>query len=214
MSNDIPMTDLSYDVRDPDLIRAAALRNIHYHSGRRLFFDRLGKFANFAIVLLGAGATSSLTLQAGIDPVLIGASIAFIGGLQLVYDLSGQARNHQLLQKEYVGILADIERCTHPDYEICCRWIADMVEISAEEPPIMRALMAKAHNTSVDAMACLDADQKLIVPFWQSFSGYFFSHEGYQYQTLHEYNQRPTLLKWFKKLPSSGTPKKEISPAE
>ena len=94
-------------------VRHNALRNALYHAGRRRSFEFWNKFLNFSIVLLGAGSTISVVGNIPHLAPYLGlavAAIAAIAAWQLVYDIAGRARDHQSLHKEYVAILAEMER--------------------------------------------------------------------------------------------------------
>tara|TARA_R110002126_G_scaffold220086_2_gene365450 strand:+ start:778 stop:1278 length:501 start_codon:yes stop_codon:yes gene_type:complete len=111
-------------------VRHNALRNALYHAGRRRSFEFWNKFLNFSIVLLGAGSTISVVGNIPHSAPYLGlavAAIAAIAAWQLVYDIAGRARDHQSLHKEYVAILAEMERTLIPRDQDCSNWDADML---------------------------------------------------------------------------------------
>lgn len=166
-------------------IRFNVLRNALYHTARRLRFERLNRFMNFAVVLLGAAAFSDILKGLSISQHWIGAAVAAIAAAQLAFDLGGMARTHQQLQRDYYNLLADIEVTIHPDEQQCAQWYASMVRIAADEPPIMRAVDAKAYNDAHASME-LHADDRLVIPIRHMVFKNWCSFEGYTYQKFSE----------------------------
>lgn len=169
-------------------IRFNVLRNALYHTARRLRFERLNRFMNFAIVLLGAAAFSEIFSGLSIPQSWIGAAVAIIAAAQLAFDLGGMARTHQQLQRDYYNLLADIEVTLDPDEQQCAHWYSNMVRITGDEPPTMRAIDAKAYNDALAAME-LPADDRLVIPFWHLVFKNWSSFEGHTYQKVSEINR-------------------------
>ncbi|WP_291729583.1 hypothetical protein [Leisingera sp. F5] len=74
-----------------------------------------------------------------------------IGALQLTFDFSGRARTHQMLQHDYYQALANFQRITDPTESDVAEANSQLTTIMAHEPPVMRAVDAKAHNDAIDA---------------------------------------------------------------
>lgn len=175
--------------QNPEIIRFNVLRNAHYHTARRLRFSRLNRWSNLIVILLGAAAMGDVLGVLGIPQIFAGAGVAFAGAIQLVFDFAGSAREHQQLQRDYYNLLADIEAVAAPDVDQCTAWYSRMVRIAAEEPPVMRAVDAKAYNDTVGSMEWPD-DQRLIIPWWQRPFRHLLSFEGYSYVKIAEVAQR------------------------
>ncbi|MGS4945165.1 hypothetical protein ACVDG3_06775 [Meridianimarinicoccus sp. RP-17] len=170
---------------DRDNIRFNVLRNALYHTARRRWFESWNRRFNFLVILLGAAAVGDLATRAGFDPISIGVAVATIGALQLVFDFSGQARDHQTLQRAYYHLLADIEATLNDTDEDRARWYGDMIRITADEAPTMRAADARAYNDAIDATE-MDPDQRLIVPLLHQLLAHFVAFEGRNYPKLCE----------------------------
>lgn len=170
---------------DPENIRFNVLRNALYHTARRLRFERLGRWSNLAVILLGAAAMGDVLGFAGVPQVFVGAAVAAIGAAQLVFDFSGSARDHRQLQRDYYNLLADIAEVSDPTEEQCAAWYSRMVRIAGEEPPVMRAIDAKAYNDALGAMEWPE-DQRLHVPILHRLLKNHLSFEGYTYQKMCE----------------------------
>lgn len=170
---------------DPENIRFNVLRNALYHTARRLRFERLNRWFNLAIILLGATAMSDVLGRMGVPAFVVGAAVAVLATLQLVFDFGGSARDHRQLQREYYDLLADIEASVEPDATQCALWYSRMIRIAGEEPPVMRAVDAKAYNDAIGAME-MDQEQRLHIPLVHRLLQNWVSFEGYTYRKLCE----------------------------
>ncbi|WP_428700177.1 hypothetical protein [Stappia sp.] len=163
---------------DRDNIRFNVLRNALYHTARRMHFERLNRMFNFAVVILGAGAMGDVFARIGVDLIWIGAAIAAIGALQLVLDFGRMARDHQQLQRDYYHLLAEIESAASDDPKLCAEWYAQMIRITADEPPVLRALDAKAFNDALDATEIYPRSERLVLKPRHMLLGWLFAFEG------------------------------------
>lgn len=177
---------------DRENIRFNTLRNALYHTARRRVLERTNRLFNFLVVVLGASAVGDVLAVFGIERAWVGMAIAVIGALQLVFDFGRQARDHQALQRDYFALLADIEAETSPDAEKCAEWYSRMIRITADEPPVLRALDAKAYNDAIDATDIHDAGQRLVIPLWHRLLGSFVGFEGHRYLTVGEHADQRT----------------------
>jgi hypothetical protein len=122
-----------------------AMRNAIYHTSRRRFFELLTRCLSFLVVASGTAAVANIH---AIDPRYAAAGAAMIGALQLVFDFSGRARTHEILQRKYYDLLAEIDGIQTPNDEQFLKWQAALNRIYADEPPPMRALDAIAYNAA------------------------------------------------------------------
>ncbi|MBL4768010.1 MAG: hypothetical protein JKY94_09895 [Rhodobacteraceae bacterium] len=172
-------------VPDRENIRFNTLRNALYHTARRRRFERWSRIFSFLVVILGAAAIGDLLSGLGIDQKWIGAVVALVGALQLVFDFAGQARMHQALQRDYYHLLADIEAKTDPTEVHCAEWYSKMIRITADEPPFLRAVDAKAYNDAASATE-VPPGERLHIPFLHRIFANVFSFEGHDYKKLCE----------------------------
>lgn len=170
---------------DRENVRFNVLRNALYHTARRRSLEFWNRAFNLAIILLGAAAVGDLLAHVGVSQAVTGAAVAVIGGLQLVFDFGRQARDHQTLQREYYHLLADIEAVIEPTSEQIASWQSRQVRIAGEEPPMLRAIDAKAYNDAIGALE-MDQQERLSIPLWQRPLASFVSFEGYDYKKLCE----------------------------
>jgi len=175
---------------DRENIRFNVLRNALYHTARRRSLERLNRLFNFLIVILGAAAVGDIASIYGLPRHFIGLAIAVIGALQLVFDFGRQARDHQVLQRDYYALLSEIEAVPTADQDQCAKWFSRMVRITADEPPLYRALDVKAYNDALDATGTFESSERLHIPLLHRALGGVFSFEGYNYRKLAEIADR------------------------
>jgi len=169
----------------PQLIRFNVLRNAHYHTARRRSLERTNRVFNFAVVGLGTAAVGGLLNMYSINAEFIGGVVALIGASQLVFDFGRQARDHQALQRDYYNLLADIETETNPDEAQIAEWRGRMIRITADEPPVLRALDAKAYNDTIGAME-MPKEERLHIPWWQQPFAGLIAFDGHYYLKVSE----------------------------
>ncbi|ETW11089.1 hypothetical protein ATO8_18759 [Roseivivax marinus] len=178
--------------REPENVRFNILRNALYHTARRRSLEQTNRVFNLLVVLLGAAAFSDLITRIGMTSVWVGAGVALIGALQLVFDFGRQARDHQVLQRDYYNLLAETEVVHEPTPQDASEWHARMIKITGDEPPVLRAIDAKAYNDAVGAME-IDPEQRLHIPRIDRFLGGFLAFEGRQYSKLVELKRSKRL---------------------
>lgn len=163
-----------------------SLRNALYHTARRRYFELLGKTTSLLIIILGASAVSPLADMVDNGTLIVSVLVTVLGAIQLVFDFSGQARVHQGLQRDYYGLMAEIEANPNPTANDIAALRGKMTIIYADEPPVMRAVDAKAYNDAIDGGGMYDGDQRLVIPFWQLPFKHFIAFEGHAYATIAE----------------------------
>lgn len=169
-----------------DSIRFNVLRNALYHTGMRMAYERWNRVFNFLVLLLGASAMADAFGRIGIHQVYIGAGVAVIGALQLVFDFGRSARDHQTLQRDYYRLLTEIEACPTDDEDRRARWWGQMIAIAGDEPPVLRARDAKAYNDALDSLDIHDQGERLVIPWYQRLLGSLVSYEGHHYRKRSE----------------------------
>ncbi len=178
---------------DRENIRFNVLRNALYHTARRRTLERWSRWFNFLVVVLGAAAVGDVMDIHGVPLHWIGMAVAVIGALQLVFDFGRQARDHQALQRDYYALLAEIEATPEADTSRCAEWSSRMMRITADEPPVLRAIDAKAYNDALDALGTFGSENRLHIPLHHRLLGGVIPFEGHQYLMLHERShQAPT----------------------
>lgn len=168
------------------------LRNAIYHTGRRMTLERWNRWCNFVTILLGATAMTDVLRNTGIEShqFALGGAVAAVSAAQLVFDFGGKARDHQSLQRDYYGLLADIEEVPEASDEQVAVWRGKMIRIAGDEPPTLRALDAKAYNDAIGATEIYGMEQRLVIPIWHRLTGWILPFEGHNYEKVFEKEDR------------------------
>jgi hypothetical protein len=161
-------------------LRHMALRNALYHIARRRWLDGWSRAFNLVIILGGTGTAAEITRGNEVHALWLGGSIALVGALQLVFDFTGRARSHEILQRRYFNLMADIECLVDPTRQNCVQWEAEISRAAADEPPHMRALDAIADNQATNALYGGRSPRLAVTP-WQSFTRHLLAHNGGQF---------------------------------
>jgi len=114
-----------------EFVRFEVLRNAFYHDRRETFFRRTNKAFSFANIILGSAAVGAFATTYPAIGQMIGFIVAATSAAQLVYDPSGQARDHRDLRRRFYATLALIEGGEDP-----IKVQSKLPEIYADEPPI------------------------------------------------------------------------------
>lgn len=113
--------------------------DLRYYRKREWFFDKCDKLVNFATILGGMAVFASLQKS---WPAL-GALIAALGALPLVFSFSDQRHTYRALAEQACAIITNIEQHV-ADADITEDWlksIKGMVgSLSAKEPPTLGLL--------------------------------------------------------------------------
>lgn len=158
-------------------VRFAALRNAHYHMSRQAWFDGLNRVFSFAIILSGTALAWQVSQQKEFVGIAVAVATTVIGALQLVFDLGGQARTHEFLKKRYYEVVQEIEKLESPATSDKSRLKSQLLSLSAEEPPVYRALDATAHNQIVDSIYGVEGKEyRCPINIWQKISRHLLRH--------------------------------------
>lgn len=158
-------------------IKHMALRNALYHVARRRFLDGINRFCNLLVILGGTAVVAEMARGAPAYSLLVGCTVTTIGALQLVFDYSGRARQHEILQRRYFNLMADVECVEAPSGEQCVRWRSEFSRAAADEPPTLRALDAIADNQATFALIGGDKP-RLKITRWQSLTRHIWAHNS------------------------------------
>ena len=168
-------------------VRFNVVRNAMYHEARQLWLERINRIFSLLVILLGTGAVISV-VKNWLAPEYLGAAVAFIGALQLVFDFSRRAAEHAHLKRAYFDLLAEITEQTNADEERCAKWWADMVRITAQEPPVLKALDALAYNDAADALE-LPEEERLHVPWYAKLLAHVWRFNGMRFEKIGEHKK-------------------------
>jgi hypothetical protein len=132
-------------------VRFSALENIAYHAAREQFLARAAKLLTGLPVLLGTGAVAMLSQALPGSAPLTMVLAALAGVIMLVTDPAAAAREHRIFRARYHGLVAEIDEAG-ADQTSAGRARAQISRISADEPPVYRAVQAIAYNAAINAL--------------------------------------------------------------
>jgi hypothetical protein len=131
-----------------DLIFAVR-RSIRYHNRRRKFFDALGVWADF-LIIISAGTAGAFAIGEPLRnnwTIVLSGIIAVIGTLDLVIGFSNKARDYHDLVKDFSSLEREMTAARDAKtQENLSKFIIRRLEIQDEEPPILRVLNNYCHN--------------------------------------------------------------------
>lgn len=137
---------MKYEHVEFDLVRSAI-----YHGARMRFYDRLHRWFMFAVILTGTSAVASILSDYGVRSAGLALAAALLGAADIAFGFSGRARDHDFLRRQYYELLAKlVER--QNDENIASIVHCDMLRLSAQEPPPLRALDAIAYNSALESL--------------------------------------------------------------
>lgn len=146
-------------------------RSSRYHTHRRKFFDKLGVWSDFLIIVSGGtvvGCVSSGEPDYKKWAIIFGAVTSVIGSFDLVIGFAGRARDHHDLCREFSQLEREMMSANEErTAENLAKFTNRRLEIEEEEPPLLHVLNAYCHNELVQAMG-LSKEHRANVQWWQS----------------------------------------------
>ena len=163
-------------------IRFDCLRNALYHTARRRTCETLARWMNLLVIVLGTTAVSSI-LEPWVSAEYLAAAAAIVGALNMTFDFAGKARDHMQLQSAYYDMLAGTEEVSQPQDCDIAALDARLTRIYCAEPPVLRAIDAKAYNDALESLGCYKPEDRLYIPVWHRGPlAHVFAFEGHEYR--------------------------------
>ena len=131
--------ELLFDVR----------RSIRYHSRRQAFFERVGRWSDFSLLLLGLGLAASVFRNNNWASAA-GFAVIVISGLKLVFAFGAKAGRHAQFVKDFTRLEKRLSPGISDDEIAAVR--RERLDIEVTEPPVMRVLDVICHNELLVAM--------------------------------------------------------------
>ncbi len=161
-------------------------RSMRYHAAWERHFHLLHRLAMAGVFMGGSAVfaqwmhTTSLGTS---GTALIGAFLALIATLEMVFDVPGKLALHKSLYQRF-ATLAEIITSSPPEQleENRTTWNAQIYSIYRDEPPTYRAANAQAHNQT-----CIELGNKselLDIKWWQQLLRHWcaFDHIEFPYK--------------------------------
>ncbi len=152
-----------------DALKFAIEKSLRYHQRRRGFFDAMHNAIMFGVIICGSAAF------AGESPKLAGAIAALIGALDLVFQFSHKARDHQSLFQRFSELNLAVATFEVSHSKEIDDLVAKRLKIEADEPPVFWALEADCDNETAIAwgrnkssgLIRIEWHQRLFMNFWR-----------------------------------------------
>lgn len=153
------------EMDEREILRFDALRNAFYHSSRRKTYEVRHRW------LMAIIAISTTTLFARISSIgsfeLLFAAVPVLASLtDLIFSPGEKAKNHQVMQKQFFELLADLEFIKLEDEEALSGIRSKMLRIYGDEETNFRVLDAVSYNAALESMG-RDSEDRLIVSSFQ-----------------------------------------------
>lgn len=160
------------------------VRALRYHEARAAFLDLWRRLLDFAVILSGASAITSLVAQSPLWGVVANVATAAIGALQLVASLGDKAQEHRWVHRRYAELYGRVTEAKQAETvdpvemrKLVKRWAA----IWPDEGTTMHVLEAVAYNAAVRTLqAKVDPGCLITISPMQSFFRNIFSQEGFE----------------------------------
>lgn len=173
-------------------------RSIRYHGYRRKFFDQIGVSVTAASFIFGsATVAAAIGSKWPVVAAYCGAIITALATLSMVFRVNEKARHHFDLGKRFGEIEKTMLRKGEVTASDVREWMAEVLSIEMEEPPIKRVLDTICHNELIRAYD-LDPNYYVRVGWFQRFVKQWVDwspeslHTGYQAHLLHKPTTNPT----------------------
>lgn len=148
-------------------------RSVRYHSRRQAFYERVDRWTNFLLLLLGSGAASLALrdLQAWI--LAAGFGVTIISSLKLVYAFGTKAGQHAQFVKDFLQLE---KRLVADDSDKMVAAVKqDRLQLESAEPPVMRVLDALCHNELLVAIGHSDKGERVPLKWYQRLTANLFN---------------------------------------
>jgi len=160
------------------------VRALRYHEARAAFLDLWRRILDFAVIVLGAGAVTTLIAQSPFWGAVLNVSTAAIGAIQLVASLGDKAQEHRWVHRRYAELYGRVTEAKLLDAvepeemrKLVKRWSA----IWPDEGTTMHVLEAVAFNAAVRTLnSKVDPGDLIKIGPLESIFRNIFSQEGFE----------------------------------
>lgn len=142
-------------------------RSARYHVLRKAFYSRIHSWMMVIVVFSGSAAAAIISKQLLTDSpqiILIVLIPTLMGAIDLVWNPSGRARDHEVLARRFywVAKLVDVEKA---DQDQVREWNNSLLSAYEDEPDIFHALNAECYNAATKALG-VDKKKYKTIGWW------------------------------------------------
>lgn len=142
-------------------------RSARYHVLRKAFYSRIHSWMMVIVVFSGSAAAAVISkdlLTVSPQIILIVLLPTLMGAIDLVWNPSGRARDHEVLAKRFywVSKLVDVEQA---DKDRVREWNNSLLSAYEDEPDIFHALNAECYNAATKALG-IDKRKHKVIGRW------------------------------------------------
>jgi|GEM_PF-2013584 len=169
------------------------LKGAFYHEIRESYFIGWHKRLMFLIALSGTAAASTVLSNYATLAPYIGILITILGLVDLVFDVSGKAREHGYLRKRFMELYGDCHGDPLDESGLNRRLFA----LYAEEPPQYRAVNAVAYNLARRTLFDDKEERRLVISKPQRLLKNWWRFGGADFNRKSEANRRSLIRRIF-----------------
>ena len=142
-------------------------KSMRYHQRRRGHYEFCHNAFMFLTIISGSAAFAELSAN-------FGAAAAIFAAIDLVWGLSHQAKNHEILFRRFSELAISIRTTRAPTAELHAEWVRKRIDIETDEPPIYWALEAACDN---EVRRAWGKDNELVhINWWYLLTMYWLRH--------------------------------------
>lgn len=139
-----------------------ALRSAYTNEDREWFFSALHRLIMFVVTLSGTVAFATIVQTSSVEKVGYFALVVTVLGLiDLVFDLSGSARQHGFLRHRFLEVFGEAHSSEAPVETLNQK----LLKLYADEPTTFRIVDAVAFNAAASTLGRPDG-KMLVIPLW------------------------------------------------
>lgn len=156
-------------------------RSVRYHNRRRSFFDRWGLVTNAMTIFFGSAIILAIFHENEMKWVAVtsAALVTLFSTIDLVVGTNRAGRLHFDLARRFNELERAMIQSGDYDEAALRKFIANRLEIEADEPPVLMVLDSICHNDLMRAMG-YDKSEMLKISWLQRFLSQLFDYREHE----------------------------------
>ena len=163
----------AYEDKERDLFFRIK-KSVRYHNYRKRFFINFHNWATFASVISGTVVFATILGKANhVVQLFWAACVTMFSTLDLIVSSSTRVREYEDLSRRHIALEQELLLKKDKDMGFLLEIEAKLLQIEADEPPILRTLNVICFNETIKAMG-LDPEAEIKVGRLQRFLRHFW----------------------------------------